>query len=59
MNRILQRLNQPVAESHLGMALGVAALTIALLLWGVLWQASVIAHQREVIRMLWKASSGG
>ena len=59
MNRILRRLSEPAQQSHLGMALGVAALTMALLLWAVLWQATVIAHQREVIRMLWNAHSGG
>lgn len=59
MNRILRRLSEPAEQSHLGMALGVAGLAMALLLWAVLWQATVIAQQREVIRTLWRAHSGG
>jgi len=59
MIRMLRRLNQPAEESHLGMALAVAAFTMGFLLWGVLWQATIIAQQRELIRMLWNAHSGG
>jgi hypothetical protein len=59
MIQTFRRLKQPATESHLGVALAVAALTMALLLWAVIWQSDVIALQRELIRALWKAQSGG
>ncbi len=59
MNRFIQRLNEPATESHLGMALAVAAVTMALLLWAVIWQSNVIAYQRELIRALWASRHGG
>jgi len=58
MIRAIRRLNQPVAESHLGMALAVAAVTLALLLWAVIWQSDVIIYQRDLIRALWNAQFG-
>lgn len=59
MIQIIRRLNEPATESHLGMALAVAAVTMALLLWAVVWQSNVIADQRELIRALWASQSGG
>jgi hypothetical protein len=32
---------------------------MALLLWAVIWQSGIIAHQREVIRWLWSWKTGG
>ena len=55
----IQRLQEPASESHLGMALGVACVTLGLMLWAILWQSSVIGHQRELIRTLWNAKFGG
>ncbi len=59
MIQLFRRMKQPATQSHLGLALAVAALTMALLLWAVMWQSNVIAFQRELIRALWKAQSGG
>lgn len=42
---VLRRLSVPASESHLGMALAVAATTMALMLWAIIWQANVIAYQ--------------
>jgi hypothetical protein len=59
MIQLLRRLNDPAPDSHLGMALIVAAVVLGLMLWAVLWQASIIAYQRELIRLLSTAQSGG
>jgi len=59
MFQALRRLNQPASESHLGMALAVAAVAMALMLWAIIWQASVIAYQRELIRLLSISHFGG
>jgi len=59
MIRLVLRLSVPAAESHLGVALIVAALTMGLMLWAILWQSSVIVQQRDIIRWLWNAHVGG
>jgi hypothetical protein len=41
------------------MALAVAAVAMALMLWAILWQASIIAYQRDLIRALQGAQFGG
>jgi len=42
----------------MGIALAVAAVTMALMLWAVIWQADVIVYQRDLIRDLWGAAFG-
>ena len=59
MKPAIHRLKEPASESHLGTALTVAAVTMALMLWAILWQSSVIVHQRDLIRTLWNAKFGG
>ncbi len=59
MIQALRRLNRPASDSHLGMALAVAAVAMALMLWAILWQASIIAYQRDLIRALQGAQFGG
>lgn len=59
MIRFIHRLNEPATDSHLGMALGVASVAMALLLWAVIWQSNVIDYQRELIRALWASRPGG
>ena len=59
MNRVLRRLSVPAAESHLGMALALAATTMALMLWAILWQSNVILYQRDIIRWMWNFRMGG
>ena len=59
MMQALQRLKAPASESHLGLALAVAAVAMALMLWAILWQADIIDYQREVIRMLSISQFGG
>jgi len=59
MIQAFRRLNEPVSESHLGMALAVAAVALSLMLWAIIWQASIIAYQRDFIRVLWETRFGG
>jgi hypothetical protein len=55
----LLRLGEPVSESQLGVALTVAAVTMALMLCAILWQSSIIDSQRNIIRWMWSAKFGG
>ena len=59
MLRVLRRLSVPAAESHLAMALALAAATMALMLWAILWQSNIILYQRDIIRWMWNARLGG
>jgi hypothetical protein len=55
----LRRLNEPASHSQLGTALVVAAVAMGLMLWAILWQGSIIAYQRELIRALQASQFGG
>jgi hypothetical protein len=55
----LRRLNEPASASQLGTALVVAAVVMGLMLWAILWQGSIIAYQRELIRAMQAAQFGG
>jgi hypothetical protein len=57
--RLLRRLAVPASESHLAMALALCMLVISMLLCGLVWQSGIIDYQRELIRLLWDATSGG
>jgi len=59
MIRAIRQLSVPAGESHLGMALALAAVTMGLMLWAILWQSNVIVYQRDVIRWLWATHIGG
>ena len=59
MIRAIHRLNEPANESHLGMALVVAAVVMGLMLWAILWQSTIIVYQRDVIRWMLKTHFGG
>lgn len=52
MRKWVRRLSVPASESQLSIALVFALVVMSFLLWGVIWQAGVISHQREVIRSL-------
>jgi hypothetical protein len=43
----------------LALALALAALTMSLMLWAILWQSDLIVYQRDLIRWLWSAKYGG
>jgi hypothetical protein len=48
-----------VSESTLAVALSVAAVTMALMLCGIMWQSSIIESQRHVIEWMWSVKFGG
>ena len=58
MIRAFRRLSVPASESNLGMGLAVAAVTMALMLWAIVWQSNVIIYQRDIIRWLWTSHFG-
>ncbi|MFI5059423.1 MAG: hypothetical protein ACHQLQ_14720 [Candidatus Acidiferrales bacterium] len=45
-------LHVPASESHMGFVLALCAFTMGLMSLALVWQAQVIAHQRDVIRWL-------
>jgi hypothetical protein len=55
----LRRLSVPASESHLGLALGLSMVIMAMLLCAVLWQSNIIVTQRDLIRWLWNLKTGG
>lgn len=57
MQRLRQYLTVPASESHLAIALSFSAVMMGLMLWAILWQSSVIEHQRDIIRLLWSGTS--
>jgi hypothetical protein len=59
MIRILRRLSVPAGESQLAMALAVAAVTMGLMLWAIIWQSNIILYQRDIIRWMWNSRLGG
>jgi hypothetical protein len=59
MIEAIRRLHEPASESHLGMALAVAAVVMGLMLWAIIWQANIIVYQRDVIRFMWTTRFGG
>jgi len=52
MTRILRALRVPATESQLGFVLAVSAMLMGLMSLVIVWQAQIIAHQRDAIRWL-------
>jgi len=52
MDWIRRTLRPQIRETHLGVALVVCLLTLSAMSIALLWQAQIIANQREVIRWL-------
>ena len=50
--RFLYRLRVPASESQLALTLALSLLFMAVMLLGLIWQANVIALQRDIIRSL-------
>lgn len=51
--KLLHRLRMPASESQLAVTLAVSLVFMAAMLVGLLWQANIIAFQKEIIRSLW------
>jgi hypothetical protein len=58
VNSFFRRWSIPATESQLSVALALSVLVMSGLLWGILWQANIIAQQREAIRWLWSLHGG-
>jgi hypothetical protein len=52
MSWITRALRIPASESHMGFVLALSAFTMGLMSLALVWQAQIIAHQRDVIRWL-------
>jgi hypothetical protein len=57
--RFLRRLQVAASESQLAIALAVALVFMAAMLLCLVWQADIIASQREIIRALWNLKNAG
>ena len=56
---MIRRLNVTASESLIGLALGLSAVMMGLLLWAIVWQSNVIAYQRDIIKWMWSSKFGG
>ncbi len=56
--RMLRRLTISATESQMAAGLAICAVTMALMLWAIVWQSGVITYQREIIRWLWSWKYG-
>jgi hypothetical protein len=56
---LVRKLRIPATESNLGLVLSLCVVTMGLMSIAIVWQAQVIAGQRELIQWLEKARFGG
>jgi hypothetical protein len=56
---LVRKLRIPATESNLGLVLSLCVVTMGLMSVALVWQAQIIAGQREVIQWLEKAKFGG
>lgn len=59
MTWLLNKLRVPASESNMGLVLAICAVTLSLMSIALVWQAQVIANQRETIRFLANLKFGG
>jgi hypothetical protein len=59
IQRIRRLMSVPASESHLGLGMSVAAVTMALMLWAIIWQSNIITYQKHLILLLWSGKYGG
>ena len=52
MSWLLKSLRLPARESHTNLALAICVFLMSLMSIGLIWQAQVIAEQRDAIRWL-------
>jgi hypothetical protein len=52
MSWLFRALRVPASESHMGFVLGLCAFAMGLMSIAIVWQAQVIAHQRDIIKWL-------
>jgi hypothetical protein len=56
---LVRRLRIPATESNLGLVLCLCAVTMGLMSIALVWQAQIIAGQREAIQWLQSVKFGG
>jgi hypothetical protein len=56
---LIRTLRLPARESHTNLALAVCVLLMGLLSVALIWQAQIIANQRDAIRFLESVKFGG
>ena len=56
---LVRTLRLPAAESHTNVALVVCVMIMGLLSVAIIWQAQIIANQRDMIRFLEMVKFGG
>lgn len=59
MNRITRFLRLPAAESHKNLVIAVCIIAMSIMSVGLVWQAQIIANQREAIQWLETMKFGG
>ena len=59
MTWLIRTLRLPASESHTNLALAVCVLMMVLMSVAIIWQAQIIANQRDVIRFLETVKFGG
>jgi len=59
MSWITRKLHSHASESQLGLVLTVCIIAMSIMSIGLLWQAQIIANQREDIRWLQNLRFGG
>lgn len=55
----LARIRTPVSETQKGLVIAVCLLVMSIMTVGLVWQAEIIASQREAIQWLETAKFGG
>jgi hypothetical protein len=56
---LVRALRLPAAESHTNIALTLCVVLLGLMSVAIVWQAQIIANQRDVIRFLETVKFGG
>ena len=56
---LIRKLRIPASESSMGIVLTLCVITMGLMSVALIWQAQIIANQREAIRWLESARFGG
>jgi len=59
MSWLVRTLRLPAAESHTNVALALCVFLMGLLSVAIIWQAQIIANQRDAIRFLETVKFGG
>lgn len=56
---LVRTLRLPAAESHTNLALAICVFLMGLMSVAIIWQAQIIANQRDIIRFLESVKFGG